>query len=192
MQNESTPWHNKLKNWFIRHKNKIGLIAIGHTAKQTEEYLVDWFVYGFVVFKCTSIWGPYKGSIVAFFIMMPISALLCWLYIVFYDWAKKDIFGFEALKELREEESSGWFGRLFQRISRWGDIPVFILLTTHSDPFMVTMYFRKKGHAHKGLAPRDWYIFWGSVVLSNAYWTFGWTIVLWVIEALWSSLHAIL
>lgn len=161
-------------------------MAIGHTAKRVEEYLFDWLLYGVVVLWSINQWGSLWGSIVAFLIMAPLSALFCWLYMLFYDWAKRDWFGFEALKELREMEVRGIFARIFHRVLRWGDIPVFLLLSIYSDPFMVAVYFRKKGHEHGGLTHRDWYIFWASVLVSNAYWTLRWTVVFELIRMLWS------
>jgi len=179
--------HWRVVHWLNRHKNKIGLLAIGHTAKRVEEYLFDWLLYGIVVLWSINTWGSFWGSIVAFFIMAPTSALFCWIYILFYDWAKKDWFGFEALKELRETETQGVFGRIFRRVVRFGDIPAFILLSIYSDPFMVAVYFRKKGHEHRGLTRRDWKIFWASVVVSNAYWTLRWTVIFEVVRVLWNT-----
>ena len=117
--------------------------------------------------------------------MAPLSALFCWLYMVFYDWAKRDWFGFEALKELREMETTGVFGRLFRRALRFGDVLAFFALSIYHDPFMVTVYFRNKGHEHGGLTQRDWRIFWTSVVVSNAYWTLRWTVIFELIRILW-------
>lgn len=179
-------WHAKTTQWFIKYKNRIGLIAVGHTAKQVEEYLFDWLLYGVVVYWYTSAWGPFWGSVAAFLVMTPLSALFCWVYLLLYDWAKKDWFGFEALKELRETETKGFFGRIFRVAIRLGDIPVFILLSIHSDPFLTTVYFRKKGHEHGGLTARDWKIFWASAIASNAYWTLRWTVLFELVKLFWN------
>jgi len=181
-------WVHQFRSWFARHRQKIGLIVVGHSAKKVEEYLFDWLIYGLVVYYATAAWGTWYGSLATFIIMAPISALFCWLYILAYDWAKVDWFGFEALKELREAEEEGWFGRIFRKVARLGDVPVFILLSIHSDPFMVTVYFRKREHAHKGLTSRDWKIFWGAVLFSNAYWTLRWTVIIELIRFLWAAI----
>lgn len=173
--------------WVRRHKQRIGLFAIGHTAKRIEEYLFDWILYGVVVLWCTSQWGTWYGSLAAFAIMAPISGLFCWGYMRLYDWAKIDWFGFELLKELKEEERSGFMGRLLQKILKLGDIPAFIALSLYNDPFMTTVYLRKKGHGHTGLTRRDWGIFWSSVLLSNAYWTLRWTVIIEIVRFLWIS-----
>ncbi len=181
-------WIDGVRSWFLRHKQRIGTVVVGHTAKRIEEYLFDWLLYGAVVYQSTALWGVVYGSLASFLIMAPLSALFCWTYIRLYDWAKIDWFGFEALKELHEVETLGWFGRLFRMVVRLGDVPVFVLLSLHSDPFMVTVYFRKKENQHTGLTARDWKIFWASVFFSNAYWTLRWTFILVVFKVIWSWL----
>ncbi len=177
--------------WVRRHKQRIGIIAVGHTAKRIEEYLFDWLIYGIVVLWTTSQWGNWYGSLAAFVIMAPLSALVCWMYILLYDWAKMDWLGLETLKELKEKETTGLFGRLFQYALRLGDIPVFLLLSVYTDPFMVTVYFRKKAHEYASLTPQDWRIFWTSVIVSNGYWTLRWTVILVAVTFVWSWLGTI-
>jgi len=167
-----------LYDWFARHKHKIGLIVVGHTAKRIEEYLFDWLLYGAIVLWSTTTYGTVRGSLLAFAIMTPVSALMCWAYIRVYDWAGKDWFGFEMLKDLRDEErQEGWLGRALRTVLSWGDIPAFIALSIHDDPFMVTVYLRKKENKHQGLTSRDWKIFWLAVIFSNGYWTLRWAVI---------------
>ena len=167
-----------LGDWFSRHKRRIGLVVVGHAAKRVEEYLFDWLLYGAIVLWSTTTFGAFQGSLIAFAIMAPVSALLCWLYMLLDDWAKKDIFGFEMLKELRDEELHGGFvGRLLRRVLSWGDIAAFIALSIYGDPFLVTVYLRKKANVHRGLTRRDWSIFWGAVLFSNGYWTLRWAFI---------------
>lgn len=180
----------RIRKWFLNHKNKIGLIAVGHTAKKVEEYLFDWLLYGVVVYKTNEAWGPIFGSLAAFVIMAPLSAFACWLYIKFYDWAKIDWLGFEMLKELKETETTGLFGRIFQKATHHGKIPIFILLSIHGDPFMTTIYFRKGVSKHDGLTARDWKIFWTSVIFSNAYWTLRFTVIFAIAIYVWERFLA--
>lgn len=181
-------WVGRIHIWFTRYRRRIGLVVVGHTVKHFEEYVFDWLIYGIVVTKCTSTWGPFKGGLIAFAIMAPISALICFAYIRFYDWAKIDWLGIETVKELHEVETKRWFGRLLQKMLRWGSLPAFIFLCIMSDPFVVTVYFRKGAHKHDGLTRRDWGIFWGSVLFANAYWTLGWTIAIELVWVVWSYL----
>ena len=186
MPSKVADWGKRARDWLNRHKERIGIIAIGHTAKQIEEFLLDWLLYGFVVFKTAEVWGPYYGALVAFAIMAPFSALLCYLYIRFYDWAKKDWLGLETIEELRQsEEMAGPFMRWVIKLTKLGDFPMFVVLSIYGDPFVVTLYFRRGAHLYNGLSKRDWSIFWASVVFSNAYWTLQWGIIVALIQPLW-------
>lgn len=149
----------------IRWKERIGTIAIGHTFKQVEEIVFDWNLYPAVI--------ALLGTLVGGLVMTAFSAIMCYLYLLFYDWAKKDWFGFELLKEVRdgqENESRVW--RVVQRIARKGNWPAFVALSLYTDPFMTTVYMRRSTEAFRGLSARDWKIFWGSVLVANFFWTF--------------------
>lgn len=165
---------------------QIGTIAVGHTAKKIEEYLFDWLLYGTVVYYCTQRWGSVWGSVYAFCIMAPLSAWLCEWYIKFYDWAGVDWLGFEALKEIRDIEHGNWFARLTGKIMRFGSVPAFFALCVYGDPFMVTVYFRDRTRVYQGLSGRDYTLFLLAVVISNAYWTLRWTVLIEVATYLWN------
>ena len=178
----------QLCSWFVRHRSDIGLVAIGHSAKKIEELLFDWLLYGSVIAACTTIWGPLWGSVAGFAIMSPLSALLCLGYIRFYDWAQKDWFGFELLKELRGDAIGGsWFHRLVGRVARLGDIPAFFALSVYGDPFMTTVYMRRGVRKFTGLSPSEWAVFWSSVLVSNGYWTVRWTAIFVLAKFLWDA-----
>lgn len=179
-----------LRRWLNQHKRRVGIIVIGHTAKRIEEYLFDWLLYGVVVTWTLNAWGTVNGSLVAFAIMTPLSALFCWWYILFYDWAKKDWLGLETVEELRERHAkAGWFARILIRITKLGDFPMFFVLSFYGDPFMTTVYFRRGAHKYPGLSRRDWCIFWASVFASNAYWTIRLTIIVEIIKFAWRALQ---
>lgn len=188
MPAKETRWGSGMRDWFNRHKERIGIIAIGYTGKRIEEFLFDWLLYGVVVIKTTETWGPFYGSIYAFLIMSPLSAIACYLYIRFYDWAKKDWLGLEMIEELREKEAeAGWFVRHVLRIAKFGDVPMFLALSILADPFVTTVYFRRGAHLYNGLSKRDWKIFWASVIFSNAYWTLRLTVIIVLAHYLWSA-----
>lgn len=180
-----------LHRWALHHKQRIGIVLIGHTAKRIEEYLFDWLLYGIVVGWSMYTFGSLYGSIVAFLVMTPLSAIMCYGYIRFYDWAKRDWLGFETIEELREKEAShGLFMRTLLKIARKGDFAMFIALSIYGDPFMTTVYFRRGSHKYNGLSRRDWKIFWSSVVVSNAYWTLRWAIIFLLLVPLWNGFIA--
>lgn len=162
----------------VRLWKRLGTVAIGHTAKQIEEYLFDWLLYGTVVALAVAKYGPLWGTLAAFAIMTPLSAIVCLFYIKAYDWAEVDLFGFEALKDAKDDlEKDGFIKRLVRRMIRLGDAPAFVALSITSDPFMTTIYLRRPSDRYQGLSPRDWRIFFGSVLLANGYWTFRWSVI---------------
>lgn len=172
-------------------KERIGLFAVGHSVKIAEEIVIDWLFYGWIVGYATYQYGAAIGSILSLAIMLPITAFLCRMYIVFYDWAKIDWLGLETLKDIRESASGEFISRIIIRIIRTGDIPAFILLSIWKDAFITTMYLRKVAHSYEGLSRRDWRIFWGSLVLSNVYWTVRWTIIIEAIWFMWAGLQRV-
>jgi len=166
-------WH-RTWDWVDRHKERIGLIVVGHAAKRIEEFLFDTVLYGTVVAVCTIMLNQPWGSLTALTVMTPISALACYGYLRFYDWSKKDWLGLEMLKGLRDGNT------LLHRIVRYGNIPAFFALSVFADAFTTTVYMRGKGR-YEGLTTRDRKIFWASIVVSNAYWTLRWTVIVQVV-----------
>jgi hypothetical protein len=172
-------------------------MAVGHTFKRVEEISFDWVFAGVVTAWATATYGFVWGSVVTFCILAPAAGIISYLEILFYDWAKKDWLGIELIKEFRDEEKhEHWFGHIIHRITRMGGVPAFILLSIHGDAFITTAYFRPKHRQYHGMHARDWMIFFGSLLLSVAYWTLRWTvliaIVAWVwvhfLQPLWSAL----
>lgn len=156
---------------------RAGVMAVGHAAKYCETLLFDWLVYGAVAAYCVAVWGAAYGPLATFAVMAPLSALSCWLYIRLYDWSRTDWLGLETVKALRDGGQGNAVASFVGRLARLGDVPAFLALSIYGDPFMVTIYLRKGSQAFSGLAPRDWAVFWASVIFGNAYWTFQWTAI---------------
>ncbi len=154
----------KSANQSIRWKERIGIMAVGHTFKQVEEFVFDYTLYPLVI----AFWGAMIGGLV----MTAFSALVCYLYILFYDWAKKDWLGLELLKEVRDGgEKHGRIASFMQRLARNGDWYAFFALSIYTDPFVTTVYLRQGAGQYNGLSARDWKIFWASVLVANLWWT---------------------
>ena len=182
----------KSANQAIRWLQRIGIFG-WHGTKYAESKLFDEFVYGAVSTWAILKFGPQLGACVTFLIMAPISALFCTLYLHLYDRVKTDLFGFEMIKGIRDGTAiTGWWRPLLHRIIRWGDIPAFIVLNCflpNGDPFMATVYLRKGAEQYNGLSRQDWDIFWASVLVSNAWWSFRWAvIVVFFKELIWPFL----
>lgn len=148
----------------MRWKQRIGILAVGHTFKRAEELVFDFTLYPLVI--------ALLGAIVGGLIMTAFSALVCYLYILFYDWSKRDWLGLELLRELRDgEEKQGRVARLMQRAARKGNWLAFLALSCYTDPFVTTVYLRKSAETYNGLSARDWRVFWASVLVANLWWT---------------------
>lgn len=179
----------QLRNMLDRHKKRIGIIALGHTANRIEIVLFDYLVYGAVVIYTTATWGVVWGSFMCFLIMLFPSAAICYAFLRFYDWAELDLFGIETLKRLRDGEMlESWFGNLVVRIARKGDVAAFFALSLYADPLMTTLYLRKGVEQYDGMTARDWKIFWSSVIISNAYWTLRWVVIVEIVYFVWKQL----
>ena len=112
----------KSANQPIRWKERIGIMAVGHTFKQVEGFVFNYTLYPAVI--------AWLGAVTGGFVMTAFSAFVCYLYILFYDWTKKDWLGLELLKEVRDgEEKQGFVARLVQWAARKGDWLAFLILS---------------------------------------------------------------
>ena len=152
-----------------------------HGAKYAESKFFDEFIYGTVSACAITKFGTELGTYVTFLIMAPLSAALCLVYMFLYNKNEGDLFGFEKAQEIRDAVAAGRWERFLRRVMQWGDIPAFIVLNCflpNGDPFMATVYLRKEADKFKRFTRRDWDIFGASVLVSNAYWTVRWTIII--------------
>ena len=169
----------KLAATVAAYKEKIGLIAIGQTFNAIFDQIFDYWLYIPII----ALWGPYKGGAA----LTIADIIISLLFIKFYDWAKKDWLGLEAVKEIKEF-GPAWIKRLsfksrigrivywpFSKISllvlwviRMGDVPAFFAISMTRDPFITTVYLRKKSYG--GMGKRDWRIFFASAIIGNAWW----------------------
>lgn len=157
-------------NQAIRWKERVGIMAVGHTFKQVEEFIFDYTLYPAVI--------ALLGTVIGGIVMTMFSALICYLYILFYDWSKKDWLGLEFLKEMRDgEKKHGRVEHFVQRMARKGNWLAFLVLSGYTDPFVTTVYLRKGAGSYNGLSARDWRIFWASVLVANLWWTVAMTFV---------------
>ena len=148
----------------IRWGRRIGTGIVGHGFKQVEEFVFDYTLYPAAI--------AFLGTVVGGLVMTVFSAVMCYLYLLFYDWSKRDWFGFELLKEARDGEGGqGLIERLVRKIAKKGGWLAFLSLSVYMDPFMTTVYMRSGAEKYDGLSSRDWKIFWGSVLVANLAWT---------------------
>ena len=155
-------WLRSVPAFIAAHKERLGIFGVGVVGNALMVWAFDYLLYPFVIWKL--------GILLGGPVMMLCSLVVCYLTIIFYDWAKKDWIGLETLKSLREYEGKVKTGRFTSWILKKGDWGAFLFFSLKSDPFITTVYMRKGAHQYNGMSPRDWKIFLGSVILSNLWW----------------------
>jgi hypothetical protein len=170
----------KLAASIAAQKKRIAIIGLGYTFGNAFDYVFNYGIYIPVV----AVLGPIKGGIV----MAILSAVVCFLFIKFYDWSKQDWLGIEVAKEatdfgptwIRKFSVTSRIGKFFWwpfskiiLLILWaikkGGIVAFFALSMYTDPFVATVYFRKESFS--GLKKRDWMIFFASLLVGDLYWT---------------------
>jgi hypothetical protein len=152
----------------------VKMLLVGHIVFHSVDYSFDYVLYPFVIYK----YGPLYGGIT----MTILASLFCLTIAYVYDLLEKDWLGIETVKELvenffKEEEEiakKSW-RRKGKKILHWlfhkNKIGQFVFLSIHFDPLITTIYMRPGYHLYNGFSKRDWKIFWGSTLVSNAWWT---------------------
>lgn len=141
---------------------KTATIATGHGFLWVVNNAFDWILYPLAIFQF--------GLGFGFLIMASLSVVLNLSLVKLYDVTGKDWLGAESLKEAEEYlgEKKAWIKKLLDR----SKILKFVAFSTY-DPFIATVYFRKREQAFKGLSARDWKIFWGATLVGNGLWALG-------------------
>ncbi|MGO9613613.1 MAG: hypothetical protein ACLPX5_11325 [Dissulfurispiraceae bacterium] len=166
----------------IKYKGRLAELSIGITASQLIVFLFDYLLYPFVIYN----FGILMGGVV----MTVLSLIACLLAIKFYDWSKRDWLGIEAIKEI-----SGYMGtNKSRRVTSWllkkSEPVAFLFLSVKFDPFVTTAYMRHG--KFNGMSRRDWSIFMGSLLFSNAYWTLACYMGITLFEWTWKTVKVVL
>lgn len=155
-------------------KFNLRILALGHFVFHSLNYGFDYVLYPFVIYK----YGPLYGGIV----MGALAASICLIISWVYDFLKRDWLGIEAVKQLVEDffneekeiakklwkkKAKKFLGWIFHK-NKTGQ---FLFLSIQFDPLITVIYMRNGSHLYNGFSLRDWKIFWGSVLVSNAWWT---------------------
>jgi hypothetical protein len=144
-------------------KQRLAILGVGVLANQVFVYSFNYGIYPLVIYH----YGPFKG----YFIMVALSAIVCYLTILFYDWLKKDFLGIETIKEIKEYEGQHRTARFISSILKKSDLLAFLFLSIKYDPFITVVYMRKGAHKYDGLTKREWKIFTASLLVGDIYWT---------------------
>jgi hypothetical protein len=136
-----------------------------------------------ILWPVVMLWqGPVAGGITMFFAALLGNLILIWAY----DKIKKDLFAFEALRELTEQEQLGVGKRLLVKFIKAGRIPAFIAISFY-DPFLSVIYMRK-GIGKYTMESRDWWYFALAMIIACVGWTFCWQIVIVAGKMVWKLL----
>ncbi len=152
---------NRLLSRFHPYGRRGGELSIGLTAKYLSDQAFDYLLYPYVILML----GIIKGGAV----MATLAAATNLLTLKFYDWSKRDWLGIETLKDLKEYAGEKRLGRFASWFLRRSEPAVFLFLSLRYDAFTTTAYLRHGKFS--GMSKRDWHIFMGSLLFSNAYWT---------------------
>lgn len=157
---------------------RLSELTIGLTAFGLLGFVFSYVLYPFVIFKTGAIRG---GAIMTF-----LSFSVCLILLKFYDSSKRDWLGIEAVKRLKDYEGRKILGRLWSWFLKKGEPAIFLFLSIKVDPFVTTAYLRRGNYT--GMSKRDWKIFMGSLIISNAYWTLACFMGITIFEWAWKVL----
>jgi len=142
--------------WWMR----AAELATGFCSNAALNFVWDWLLYPFVIFKYGLLWGGLAMSLASFAACIGLLGL--------YDLLNRDWLGIEAIKALRDGVAHGRTLRAIASILRWGDIPAFIALSLYFDPFITVAYLRRQQFG--GMGRREWGIFIASWAVANGVW----------------------
>lgn len=182
-----------------------GKLLIARGIYQAIDWTFDNPIYAAAIF--------YFGPIKAFAWMTLAAAILNSCYLLIYQKTGVDWLGIGAIKKaaIATEEQEliakiwnrefgwGWLRwpyRAFMavplvgaKLILWGinrgRVSTFVMLSLFQDSFVATAYFR---HGKIGrLDRKDWQVFFASLIISNAYWTLRWGVIVEIVRAVWNS-----
>ena len=170
---------------------RLRQIMLGYGVLALIDFLYDYPLYTFTLYKL----GDVNGGIV----MTLGSMLYCLAALRIYEWLGTDWLGVNVLEHIKEKYAS-WLEVIEDRgpIVRWisyipsticggflwllkkNDICAFFILCIVSEPFKTTVFLR---HGRfDGLRRRDYIILFLAVLVSNGYWIFWTSGVVWAIK----------
>jgi hypothetical protein len=152
----------RLSAALLKHKNRLGFFAAGLTANYLVVWIFDYCLYPFFIWKL----GLLRGALV----MTLLGLMACLGAFVFYDWAKKDWFGLELLKAVRENVAPSRLARWSAWLMKKSDFLMLVVLSVKFDPFITTIYMRRGANQYRGMTRRDWGIFLASLAIGNIFW----------------------
>lgn len=126
--------------------------------------LFDFVIYPIVILMA--------GLIKGFFIMVILSFASCLLFLLIYNYLKKDIFALEwskkKLSEFVDDTKGNRLTRFFRSLLKHSRIFFFIFLSFY-DPFIATVFMRKN-YEYTRMSARDYGILALSIIIGDGIW----------------------
>lgn len=144
-------------------KTKASEVVVGIFSSYFMDTAFDYFLYPYVIYKL----GLLKGGIA----MTGLACLLNIISLYFYDWSKRDWFGFEALKTFQDYHGANRLKQIASWLLKKNNFVIMLFLSIKEDAFKTVVYMRHGKYQYNGLTARDWKIFIASIVIGNVYWT---------------------
>ena len=144
-------------------------------------YGFDYVLYPIVTYR----FGFAKSLAVLFFAALVLNYTL----VLIYDLLKVDLFGFEGVKELKDELSGteskkNIFERIIGYLVKKGGIVAFVALSFY-DPFIATLY-KRRSNEFDGFKKRDYANLIMATAIGCFLWSVSWSVL---IEPLKSLIH---
>jgi len=143
-------------------KGKVLFLLIGIAVEEVAVNAFDYALYPFVIWKC----GLLRGGA----IMALLSLIACCTILFFYERTKKDWFGIELVKELREYKGKVKIFGIVSWILKKGQFASFLFLSLKFDPFTTVTYMRQGANEFLVMDCKSWKIFFASWLVGNLSW----------------------
>ena len=144
---------DSLLNW-VAGTNRVGKAAVN--GMFISSYLVLDYVFDFVLYYVAiRFFGPVIGGGTVMIVGMCIDFAMLRLY----DAHKKDVFGIEDLKQLRDYEGTSSFRIHLSKLMRKGNLLSLAIIAFYSNPCLATIYMRPHGHARRSMNVHDYLVF---------------------------------
>jgi len=137
-------------------------LLLGIAVEEVMANAFDYALYPFVIWEC----GLLKGGA----IMALLSLIVCYATLVIYNLTKKDWFGIELVKELREYKGERRVFRAMSWMLNKGQLVSFLFLSLKFDPFTTAVYMRQGANKFSAMDCRSWQIFFASWFIGNLSW----------------------
>ena len=151
---------------------RVLLFIAGIAAIEAIGNIFDWVVYPIVTY-----WFG-KKLWLSFVVLFSLALILNFLLVLAYDVLKRDLFGFEEIKKIKNSAHDPnvkhtRFQKILIKVERYGTIPLFLLLSFY-DPFLAVLYKRKSA-SFDGFTKRDYLLLFVSTLFACIVWSGIWS-----------------